>query len=116
MEFQTMKITSINARIVRLPAIEPLANGPVPAGTMRDVVLLRVGTDHGPEGIGFTCFPGYYSGPLSGALKIAVEHLGSLAVGEDPFKVEAIHAKLAATVSFAGPGGVATLALAALDI
>ncbi|HEY4373636.1 MAG TPA: mandelate racemase/muconate lactonizing enzyme family protein [Burkholderiales bacterium] len=111
-----MKITSINARLVRLPAIEPLANGPVPAGTMRDVVLLRVGTDHGPEGIGFTCFPGYYAGGMSAALKTAVEYLGSLVVGEDPVKTEAIHAKLAATVSYAGPGGVATLALAALDI
>jgi L-alanine-DL-glutamate epimerase-like enolase superfamily enzyme len=111
-----MKITSINARIVRLPAIEPLANGPVPVGAMRDVVLLRIGTDHGPEGIGFTCFPGYYSGNLSVALKTTVEHLGSLVVGDDPLRVEAVHAKLAATVSFSGPGGIATLALAALDI
>ncbi len=111
-----MKITSIDARLVRLPGVEPLAGGPVPAGTMRDVIALRVGTSGGAEGIGFTCFPGYYAGPMSGALKLAVEHLGALAMGQDPLRPEAVLQKLRATVSFAGPGGIATLALAALDI
>lgn len=111
-----MKITHVNARIVRLPAAEPLANGPVPPGTMRDVIALRIRTDDGTDGIGFTCFPGYYAGAMSGALKLTVEHLGALTIGENPMRAEAISQKLRAATHFAGPGGIATLALASIDI
>jgi L-talarate/galactarate dehydratase len=111
-----MKITHVEAKLVRFPAVEPLANGPVPPGTMRDIIALRIGTDDGPDGIGFTCFPGYYAGDLSGALKLAVEHLGARVIGEDPRRTEAVMAKLRAASHFAGPGGIATLAAAAIDI
>ena len=111
-----MKITHVNARIIRFPAVEPLADGPEPAGTMRDVIVVKVGTDDGIEGIGFTCFPGFYSGALSGALKLTVEHLGTLVIGEDPLRPEAITKKFHAATHYAGPGGIAMLAQAAIDI
>jgi L-alanine-DL-glutamate epimerase-like enolase superfamily enzyme len=111
-----MKITHINARIVRFPAVEPLADGPVPAGTLRDVIAVKVGTDDGIEGIGFSCFPGYYSGPLSGALKLTIEYFGSLLIGEDPLKPEAAVHKLHNATHYAGPGGIAMLAQSAIDI
>ena len=46
-----MKITHVTTQIVRLPAVEPLADGPVAAGASRDIVTLTLGTDAGIEGI-----------------------------------------------------------------
>jgi L-alanine-DL-glutamate epimerase-like enolase superfamily enzyme len=107
-----MKITRIEARIVRVPADEPLADGPTPKGAMRDLVTLRVGTDQGIEGIGYT----FFGAALIGSLRQAVEELGNLAIGEDPLRTEAIHAKLRSAASGSGPGGIQTLALSAIDI
>src|SRR5450759_777820 len=107
-----MKITHIYTQIVRLPVDEPLAGGPAVAGSTRDFVVLRVGTDEGIEGIGVT----FFGGALTGALKAAVDALGALAIGEDPLRIEAIIAKLRAASGSSGPGGIFTLALSAIDI
>lgn len=108
-----MKISRIRSQIVRLPVDEPLAGGPaVVAGSTREFVALRVGTDEGVEGLGVT----FFGGALTGALKSAVDALGALAVGEDALRVEAVTQKLRAAAGSAGPGGIFTLALAAIDI
>jgi L-alanine-DL-glutamate epimerase-like enolase superfamily enzyme len=109
-----MKIAATKSRLVRLPAEEPLAGGPVPAGlgSTRDFVTLVVRTDDGIEGIGYT-FMGW---AISGALKTAVDELAALVVGDDPLAIEAIHQKLRAAAGTAGPGGIFTLAVAAIDI
>jgi L-alanine-DL-glutamate epimerase-like enolase superfamily enzyme len=107
-----MKISRIHSQILRVPADEPLAGGPVMSGATRDFVALRIGTDEGVEGLGVT----FFGGALTGALKAAVDGLGALAVGEDPLRVEAIAQKLRAAAGSSGPGGIFTLALAAIDI
>ncbi|MCI3951339.1 MAG: Mandelate racemase [Burkholderiales bacterium] len=107
-----MKISRIDSRVVRLPADEPLAGGPAVSGATRDFVALRTATDEGLEGLGVT----FFGGALTGALKSAVDSLGALAIGEDPLRVEAIADKLRAAAGSSGPGGIYTLALAALDI
>lgn len=109
-----MKIVSTQSRLVRLPAEEPLADGPTPTalGATRDFVTLVVRTDEGLEGIGYT-FMGW---AISGALRTAVEELGSLLVGQNPLAIEAIHERLRAAAGTAGPGGIFTLAVAAIDI
>lgn len=107
-----MKITHIQSQIVRLPADEPLAGGPSTPGATRDFVVLTIGTDQGVEGIGFS----FFGGALLGALKVAIDALGALTVGEDPLKIEAVAAKLRAAAGMSGPGGIFTLALAAIDI
>jgi len=107
-----MKISRIHSQILRLPVDEPLAGGPAAPGATRDFVALRVGTDEGVEGLGVT----FFGGALTGALKAAVDALGGLAVGEDPLRVEAIAQKLRVAAGSAGPGGIFTLALAAIDI
>jgi len=106
-----MKITHAQSQLVRLPDEEPLANGPADPGVRRTFVALTLGTDQGIEGIGFT----FFGGKLSGALKAAVDALAELAIGEDPLEIEALVAKLRAA-SPGGPGGLAMLALAAIDI
>ena len=107
-----MKITHIESQIVRLPAEEPLADGPPAFGPTYDFVTLRIGTDEGIEGIGVT----FFGGALTGTLKAAVDALGALTVGMDPLKVELVAETLAAAAGSAGPGGIYTLALSAIDI
>lgn len=107
-----MKITKIQTQIVRVPVDEPLAGGPAAPGTTREFVTLRVGTDAGIEGIGYT----FFGAALTGALKQAVDALGALVVGEDPLRNEAITAKLRTAAAGSGPGGILTLALSAIDI
>ena len=53
-----MKITHAKVQTIRLPAVEPLAGGPVAHGASRDIVTLTLGTDDGIVGIGLT----YYGG------------------------------------------------------
>jgi L-alanine-DL-glutamate epimerase-like enolase superfamily enzyme len=107
-----MKITHIQTQIVKLPDDEPLANGPAAKGATRNFVTLTVGTDQGIEGIGAT----FFGGALTGALRVALQALGELTIGEDPLNIEAVVAKLRAAAGQSGPGGIFTLALSAIDI
>lgn len=107
-----MKITHVQTQIVKLPDDEPLANGPAAKGATRNFVTLTLGTDAGIEGIGAT----FFGGALTGALRVAVQALGELTIGQDPLKIEAVVAKLRAAAGMSGPGGIFTLALSAIDI
>ncbi len=49
-----MKITRIQTHILRIPEDDPLADMPEEAGHTRPIVILRVQTDSGIEGIGLT--------------------------------------------------------------
>ena len=53
---------------------------PEEAGRKRPIVILRLRTDNGIEGIGVTL----YGGKMTGSLRTAVEELAALTVGEDP--------------------------------
>ena len=107
-----MKITHVRTQVVRLPADEPLADGPTVPGATRAFVTLTIGTDEGVEGIGVT----FFGFALTGALKSAVDSLGELTIGEDPLRIEAIINKLRTAAGACGPGGILTLALSAIDI
>jgi L-alanine-DL-glutamate epimerase-like enolase superfamily enzyme len=107
-----MKITAIRTQIVALPNDEPLAGFSENPNATNPIVALRIGTDDGIEGIGVT----YFGGRLTATLKRAVDELGALAIGEDPLRVEAVAAKLAAAAGGAGPGGILTMALSAIDV
>ena len=107
-----MKITKIHTDILRIPEDDPLADMPEEAGRLRPIVILRMQTDSGLEGIGLT----FYGGAMTGTLRSAVAELGALTVGEDPLRNEAIVRKLRlAAGDSAGPAGIFTLALAAID-
>lgn len=107
-----MRITHVSTRVLRTPADNPLVVGrPAPTDT-REFVTLELGTDQGLVGLGLT----FFGGALTPALKAAVDALAVLAVGEDPAQPEAIAAKLRRAAGSAGPGGIFTLALSAIDI
>src|SRR5215468_594824 len=105
-----MKIASFEAIPLKVPEDDPLANMPEEAGRTRPAVALRLRTDSGIEGIGVTLY-----GKMSRTLHTAVDELAALTVGEDPMRIEAIVAKLRASSGDAGPGGIFTLALSAID-
>jgi L-alanine-DL-glutamate epimerase-like enolase superfamily enzyme len=107
-----MKITTARCHAVRLPAEEPLANGPVAKGAVRELVTLELGTDQGIQGLGFT----FFGAALTRSLKAAVEDLAALAQGEDPLLIERVMAKLRGAAGSSGPGGLLQLAIAAIDI
>ena len=65
-------------------------------GAMRDLVTLRVGTDDGIEGIGYT----FFGAALTGALQARRStRSATLTIGEDPLRTEAIAAKLRAAAA-----------------
>jgi L-talarate/galactarate dehydratase len=106
-----MKITSARTRVVRLPSEEPLAGGAIIMGPTKDFVVLQLQTDQGLEGIGYT----FFGGNLTGALASALDTLAQLTVGADPRPIEALMTKLR-NATLAGPNGIVTLALSAIDI
>jgi L-alanine-DL-glutamate epimerase-like enolase superfamily enzyme len=107
-----MKIASTQSRVVRLPVEEPLAGGPVQADAMREFVTLHMQTDDGIEGIGYT----FFGGAITAALHAAVSTLAKLTLGRDPSRIEAILDTLRQEAAIAGPDGIFTLALSAIDI
>jgi L-alanine-DL-glutamate epimerase-like enolase superfamily enzyme len=108
-----MKIASYQVTTLRVPEEDPLANMPEEKGRMRPVIVLRLRTDSGIEGIGIT----FYGSHMTRSLHAAVEDLCALVVGEDPMRIERVVARLrSGTGDSCGPGGIFTLALSAIDI
>jgi L-alanine-DL-glutamate epimerase-like enolase superfamily enzyme len=107
-----VKVSSIRSQILILPEADPLADTPENPNAARPIVILRIGTDDGIEGIAVT----FYGGAMTASLKRAVDDLGALTIGEDPHRVEGIAAKLRAAAGGSGPAGMFTLALSAIDI
>src|SRR5262252_6435971 len=107
-----MKISHVRSQILVMPQEDPLANTPEDTSAARPIVIVRLDTDDGIEGIGVT----FYGGAITASLKRAVDDLGALVVGEDPLRIEAIIAKLRAAAGGSGPAGMFTLALSAIDI
>jgi len=107
-----MKISHVTTRVLRTPADNPLVVGlPAPTDT-REFVTLELGTDQGLVGLGLT----FFGGALTPALKVAVDGLARLVIGDDPTQVEAVAAKLRRAAGSSGPGGIFTLALSAIDM
>src|SRR5690242_14348990 len=106
-----MKIKSYEVLTLLVPEDDPLANMPEEAGRKRPIVTVRLRTDDGIEGLGVTL----YGGRLTRSLHAAVEDLAAATVGEDPQRMEAIIGKLRVGDPGGGPGGIFTLALAAID-
>ncbi|MBN8910398.1 MAG: mandelate racemase/muconate lactonizing enzyme family protein, partial [Rhodospirillales bacterium] len=106
-----MKITHVLSQMFELPADEPLADGPQVKGATRPFVLVKVAAGS-VEGIGVA----FFGAAMTRTLKQSVDDLGALMIGMDATNVERIAAKLRDAASSAGPQGIFTLALSALDM
>ncbi len=107
-----MKIQSVKINLARLPLEEPLVGAPPMPGMLREFLTVQIMTDDGIEGIGITTF----GGKIVRTLKTALEEFGELIKGDDPLRTEQVTAKLRAASASCGPGGIATLAISAIDI
>jgi L-alanine-DL-glutamate epimerase-like enolase superfamily enzyme len=107
-----MKIASLETGIVLLPNDEPLAGFSENPNAKNPIVWLKLRTDDGIEGLGVT----YFGGALTRSLRRAVDELGALLVGDDPLRPEAAAQKLRDAAGSAGPAGMLTMALSAIDV
>ena len=107
-----MKIARLKSEIVNLPADEPLGDSPENPNAKRPIVLLEMATDDGIEGLGVT----FFGGPMTGALRAAVDEVGALAIGEDPARPERFALKLREALGTSVLGGLFTLAQSAVDM
>lgn len=108
----TLKLEHFETHIVQLPTDNPLIVGQPSTGATRPFITLDLTTNEGIRGMGLT----FFGGPLTGALKNAVDTLSQMTIGEDPLRPEAICDKLCRAASGSGPSGIFTLALSAIDI
>jgi len=106
-----MKIKSIRSQVARVPVEEPLAGGPAYFRTHNQFVIVSIETDD-IEGIGLS----FFGGALSATLKLAVDQLGAMIIGEDPLRIDALAEKMRVAAASAGPGGIVTLAISAIEI
>ncbi len=111
-----MKISGSRTRILHTPADDPLANSLPDTGRQRAFVTLEMTTDEGVDGVGLTFIPALTASPVASALRGTVDALAELTVGEDPMEIEGIVARLGEATSGAGPGGILTMAMAAVDM
>src|SRR5216684_242015 len=107
-----MKLASLETDIVLLPNDEPLAGFSENPNAKNPIVALRLRTDDGIEGLGVS----YFGGAITKTLRHAIDELGALIVGDDPLRLEAIAAKLRTAAGSAGPAGILTMAMSAIDV
>src|SRR4051812_49741672 len=107
-----MKISKVTTRIVKTPGDSPLVFDQPPATSTFDFVTLELGTDDGLVGVGVT----FFGETLLGALRVAVQDLATLLIGDSPTQPEQIAAKVRRLAGAAGAGGIFTLALSSVDM
>src|SRR5947199_4614968 len=107
-----MKLASLETGIVLLPNDEPLAGFSENPNAKNPIVWLKLRTDDGIEGLGVT----YFGGALSKTLRRAIDDLGTLTIGDDPLRPEAIAKKLRDAAGSSGPAGILMMAMSAIDV
>jgi L-alanine-DL-glutamate epimerase-like enolase superfamily enzyme len=110
-------VTRIACDLYRVPLAQAVSDAKVFTGRQRplgdvDVLIARVGTSDGLEGIGFT-----YSKRAGGpALFAHAKQIAPLLIGEDPLDIGRIWEKLVWAAASVGRQGVSVQAVAAFDV
>ena len=102
-----MKITHVDVISTVVPQNFGRYEGRLP------VVIARIRTDAGIDGIGHTFS---LNSEFQRSLSAMVGDLGDLIVGEDPRQIEHVFARMIYPANFVGPGGLLNIAAAAIDI
>ena len=117
MTYQPDAIRTVQLSTVTLPLATPISDAKVFTGRQRpmtEVVFLfaEITTEQGFEGLGFS-----YSKRAGGPAQYAhAKEVAQTAVGEDPNDIAKLYSKLLWAGASVGRSGVATQALAAIDI
>ena len=108
-----MKITGCQTELYQLPLRRQLTDSRHGVLTQFEVVVVRLETDEGPEGIGYT----YTIGLGGSAIKALIDDaLASLLIGQDPTQVEALWEAMWWKLHYVGRGGPVSFAVSALDL
>ncbi len=107
------RIASIDAEHFRLPLKEVLRDAMHGDHTHFELVVVRVRTDSGLCGTGYT-----YTGGIGGEAILALirQDLGPFLLGRDAGRVESLNAAMNWHIHYVGRGGIASFAISALDI
>ena len=117
MTYSPDAIASIDLSSITLPLSTPISDAKVFTGRQRpmtEVVFLfaEIRTEQGREGVGFS-----YSKRAGGPAQYAhAKEVAQAAIGEDPNDIEKLYTRLLWAGASVGRSGVATQALAAIDI
>lgn len=117
MTYSRDAIASIDLSSITLPLSTPISDAKVFTGRQRpmtEVVFLfaEIRTEQGHEGVGFS-----YSKRAGGPAQYAhAKEVAQAAIGEDPNDIEKLYTRLLWAGASVGRSGVATQALAAIDV
>jgi L-alanine-DL-glutamate epimerase-like enolase superfamily enzyme len=107
-----MRIVKVSCRAFRLPLKERFVSSRVTM-THRELVSVELQTDTGETGLGWCTTAGVGAAAVEA---LVVGYLAPMLDGMDPRHTERIWNRLWMECHAAGPGGITTLALAAIDI
>ena len=107
-----MRITNLQTTLLEVPLEKALLNVTKTRATL-EIILLRVETDEGGVGHGYTYTDGYGGRAITALLDTDVL---DLVRGRDPRDVKALSAQVLWEIRHAGIGGITSLAVAALDL
>lgn len=107
-----MQITTTTARAFRLPLKQRMVSSRVTM-THRELVLVEIETSTGVTGTGWCTTAGVGA---SAVQALIAGYLAPMLTGSDPRTTERIWQRLWMECHAAGPGGITTLALSAIDI
>ncbi|MBX2878404.1 MAG: mandelate racemase/muconate lactonizing enzyme family protein [Granulosicoccus sp.] len=107
------EISNIDARLYRLPLAEVLSDAKHGDHTHFELITATVQLSNGQEGTGYT-----YTGGWGGhAIHSMIVHdLSPYLIGKSPENIDALHDGMEWHVHYVGRGGVASFAIAAIDI
>ncbi|MFP4430531.1 MAG: mandelate racemase/muconate lactonizing enzyme family protein [Spirochaetaceae bacterium] len=108
-----MKITQCTSTLYRLPLKRRLSDSRHGILTQFEVVMVRLNTEEGIQGVGYT----YTIGLGGGAIKALIDDaLAPLLIGRDPTEIEALWEAMWWKLHYVGRGGPVSFAVSALDL
>src|SRR5215210_3052559 len=107
-----MRITEVSTIKLRCEMQRPMADA-IHYMPGRPTLLLQVHTDNGLVGLGEAAA---YGGSLESMESVILNELRDIVIGEDPFMVERIWAKMATRPHQRGRRGMLMMAISGIDI
>lgn len=107
------KITTVNARLFKIPLTEVLHDAKHGAHSHFELVTVTITLDNGESGCGYT-----YTGGRGGTAILAMiqNDLTPLLIGKDATNVEQLYQDMQWHIHYVGRGGIASFAISACDI
>lgn len=109
-----MKVSHIDIALYHVPLAQPLEDAIHGVQREFSLVTVRLATDDGATGMGYTYAVGKTGGSAIAAM--LQDDLAPLIVGEDPRHIERLWKKMWWATHYVGRGGIATFAMSAIDI